>query len=152
MARPRQPIDLVVAKGKKHLTKTEIEERRKSEIKAKSDKIKPPSNLSKEQKKEFKKTANELKDLNIMSNLDCDSLGFYLIAKGRFDLVKEKLDNLDPIEDYKEYDNLSRLEDRHRKQCREHAVDLGLTISSRCKLVVPKNNEDKPKNKFSKFM
>lgn len=152
VARPRQPIELIVAKGKKHLTKAEIEERRKTELKAKSDKIKPPSNLSKEQKKEFKKIANELKNLNIMSNLDCDSLSFYLIAKTRFDNVKEKLDQLDPIEDYKEYDNLSRLEDRHRKQCREHAIDLGLTISSRCKLVLPKPSSEKPKNKFSKFM
>lgn len=31
MARPRQPIELVVAKGKKHLTKAEIELREKTE-------------------------------------------------------------------------------------------------------------------------
>lgn len=151
MARPRQPIELVVAKGRKHLTKAEIEERKKTEIKANDDKIKPPNNLSKEQKKEFKKIGNELKNLNIMSNLDCDSLGFYLIAKSRFDKVKEHLDKLDPIKDYKDYENLSRLEDRHRKQCREHAVDLGLTISSRCKLIIPKPPEETKKNKFSKF-
>ena len=51
MARPRQPIELVVAKGKKHLTKSEIEQRKNSEVKANSDKIKPPQNLIKNEKK-----------------------------------------------------------------------------------------------------
>jgi hypothetical protein len=37
MARPRQPIELVVSNGKKHLTKSEIEERKKSEVKAPAD-------------------------------------------------------------------------------------------------------------------
>lgn len=31
MARPRQPIELLVLKGKKNLTKTEIKERQKQE-------------------------------------------------------------------------------------------------------------------------
>ena len=60
MAGQRQPIELVVAKGRKHLTKSEIEQRRNSEVKAKNDKVKPPQNLTKDEKKEFKKIANEL--------------------------------------------------------------------------------------------
>lgn len=151
MAGPRQPIELVVAKGKKHLTKSEIEERKSTEVKAPADNIKPPSNLDKEQKKEFKKISKQLVELEIMSNLDCQALGFYIIAKGRYDKVKEKLDKLDPLDNCEEYDRLSRFEDRHRKQCREHAIDLGLTISSRCKLVIPKPLEEPKKNKFSKF-
>ncbi|MFC8150354.1 hypothetical protein ACFUP3_11670 [Bacillus paralicheniformis] len=45
MARPRQPVDLLLVKGKKNLTKQEIEERRKQEIKAPNDKVKAPSCL-----------------------------------------------------------------------------------------------------------
>lgn len=45
MARPRQPTDLIMLKGKKHLTKKEIEERKEKEIKAPADKIEPPSYL-----------------------------------------------------------------------------------------------------------
>jgi P27 family predicted phage terminase small subunit len=33
-------------------------------------------------------------------------------------------------------------QDKLFKQCRSSAMDLGLTISSRCKLVVPKAEED----------
>ena len=142
MAGQRQPIELVIAKGRKHLTKSEIEQRKSTEVKAPADNIKPPSNLNKEQKKEFKKISKQLIELEIMSNLDCDSLGFYLIAKGRFDKVKEELDKLDPLINSDEYDKFSRFEERHRKQCREHAIDLGLTISSRCKLVIPSRKEE----------
>ncbi len=36
------------------------------------------------------------------------------------------------------------------KMARAAASDLGLTITSRCKLVVPKP-EEKPKNRFDKY-
>ena len=51
--RNRQPIDLLIAKGKKNLTKQEIDTRRKQEIKAPSDNVEPPSHLTSAQKKEF---------------------------------------------------------------------------------------------------
>ena len=40
MAGTRQPTDLVVLKGKKHLTKAEIEQRKNAEVVAPSDKVK----------------------------------------------------------------------------------------------------------------
>lgn len=151
MAGQRQPIELVVAKGKKHLTKAEIEQRKNSEVKAKKDNIKPPKNLTKEEKKEFKKIANELIEIDIMSNLDCNSLAMYVRAYGNYTKVSDRLIKLDPLDNFDEYNKLSVLEDRYTKQCRSHAIDLGLTISSRCKLVVPKPPEETKKNKFSKF-
>ena len=41
MAGQRQPIELVIAKGKKHLTKAEIEERRKHFVPVEKD-VKSP--------------------------------------------------------------------------------------------------------------
>lgn len=152
MAGQRQPIELVVAKGKKHLTKSEIEQRKNSEVKAKSDNIKPPKNLTKDEKKEFKKIANELIEIGIMSNLDCNSLGMYIRSYGNYVKISDRLMGLDPLDNFDEYNKLSILEDRYTKQCRSHAIDLGLTISSRCKLVVPKPPEEPKKNKFSKFV
>ena len=55
MARPREPVDLVVLKGKKHLTKAEIENRTSKEAKAPSDKIRAPSYLPKDLRRDFKK-------------------------------------------------------------------------------------------------
>ncbi|TWK37671.1 hypothetical protein CHCC20348_4437 [Bacillus paralicheniformis] len=62
MARPRQPVDLLLVKGKKNLTK--------QEIKAPNDKVKAPSCLPRDLKREFKKIADELKNIGIMTNLD----------------------------------------------------------------------------------
>lgn len=56
MAGQRQPIALVQAKGKKHLTKAEIEERQRTEVKAAADKVTAPQYLSPTQKRTFKKS------------------------------------------------------------------------------------------------
>ncbi|CEO11421.1 phage terminase [[Clostridium] sordellii] len=151
MAGKKQPIELVVANGKKHLTKAEIEQRKSTEVKANSDNIKPPSHLTKEEKKQFKKISKELIDIGIMGNPDCNSLATYIKAYSRYVKVALKLDLLDPQEDFEEYNKLSIIEDRHIKQCRSFASDMGLTISSRCRLVIPKPSTDEKKNKFSKF-
>ena len=151
VAGQRQPIELVVAKGKKHLTKSEIEQRKNTEVKAKTDKIKSPKNLTKEEKKEFKNIANELIEIDIMTNLDCNSLAMYIRAYGNYVKVSNRLIELDPLINFEDYNKLSILEDRYTKQCRSHAIDLGLTISSRCKLVIPKPPEEPKQNKFNKF-
>ena len=43
--RPKQPIELVQFKGKKNLTKAEIEERKITEVAAASDNVVPPDYL-----------------------------------------------------------------------------------------------------------
>lgn len=45
--RNKQPIDLIAAKGRKHLTKAEYEERKSGEISAPSDAVKTPLFLTK---------------------------------------------------------------------------------------------------------
>ena len=45
MAGQRQPTDLVVMNGRKHLTKAEIEARKNAEVTAPCDKVRPPSYL-----------------------------------------------------------------------------------------------------------
>jgi len=52
MANPKQPVDLLVAKGKKNLTKKEIEIRRSQEVKAKAGNITVPDYLPKNSKLE----------------------------------------------------------------------------------------------------
>lgn len=149
MARPRQPVDLIAIKGKKHLTKTEIAERKATEVKAAADKVKPPSYLPKDLKREFKKIADELLDIGIMTNLDVDALARFLIAKKLYLEITRKL--LDEPELIISDDKLVTSQDKLFKQCRSAASDLGLTISSRCKLVMPKKEVEKPVSKFAKF-
>lgn len=149
--RNRQPIDLIIAKGKKNLTKAEIEIRRNQEIKAPNNSVEPPSHLNPTQKKEFKVIANQLLELNIISNLDCETLARYIISKDIYNKITKKIRSVDMIEDIDLFEKYTKIHDRYFKLCRASASDLGLTISSRCKLVVPQT-EDKPKaNKFERF-
>lgn len=141
MARPRQPIDVIQMKGKKHLTQKEIQDRKKQEVKvkAKSDKIKPPEYLKKQkQKAEFKKIAKQLIELGIMSNLDVDALARYIIAKDCYVQVVQMINEKPELVIDK---NVAQIKDTYFKECRQASSDLGLDISSRGKLVVPIKQE-----------
>lgn len=162
----REPIDLIIAKGKKHLTKEEIEERRNSEINIDDYKnVKAPSYLSKKQKNEFTEIATKLVDIGIMSELDEDCLARYLIAKDNYlkftKLLNSAMKNK-TSKKYKEDAEMQRIlsldiesyliqQDRAFKQCNTCADKLGLTITSRCRLQVPQAPEKPKENKFAKF-
>lgn len=148
MSGQRQPVNLITAKGNKHLTKAEIESRKGSEVKAHSDNIRPPEYLPENLKDEFNRIAAELIDIEIMSNLDCEALARYLISEYQYEQITLKLLKLKSVG--VRYFDLLQAQDKTFKMARTAAGDLGLTISSRCKLVVPKK-EEKPQNKFSKF-
>ena len=66
MAGQRLPIELVLANGKKHFTKDEIVRRRNSEIQPITDNIVAPDYLTKKQKQDFNKYAEQLQRLKIM--------------------------------------------------------------------------------------
>ena len=51
---------------------------------------------------------------------------------------------------YKSLDSATQRQDRYFKQAQTAAASLGLTISSRCKLVAPVQEEAPKENKFSK--
>lgn len=149
MARPRQPIDLLVAKGKKNLTKKEIEERRTQEIKAPSDNIAPPSYLNQKLKKEFIRIAEELKNIGIMSNLDNEALARFVVSEYNYQKVSKKLLRMGV--DNPDYYNTVLLQEKMFRMCRQSASDLGLTITSRAKLVMPKTEEKEEDPITAKF-
>ncbi len=91
MAGQRQPIALVQAKGKKHLTKAEIAERERTEVKAPSDRVTPPSYLTATQKKAFRKTVKELRAIDLISNLDVEALARLVIAQEKYREVTETI-------------------------------------------------------------
>lgn len=141
MSKRREPIDLIAAKGKKNLTKKEIEERKNREVKAPSENIEPPSYLPDELKEEFINIALKLKDIGIISELDVTALGRFLVSEYQYQKVTTKMLKMKNITD--KYFDYANLQDKFFKQARAAAGDLGLTISSRCKLVLP---DDKKKD------
>ncbi len=152
MSGPRQPIELVVAKGAKHLTKAEIDARRKSEIAPLDGDLTPPAYLSKKQKQEFSKIADQLQRLKIMGETDVDALARYIVANTLYIDTVKKLRRKEVKDNPVLYESWLNLQDKTFRQARTAASDLGLTISSRCKLVVPEANKPPEKtNKFQKF-
>lgn len=149
----RQPIELVLAKGNKHLTKKEIEERKSSEVKPIIDDISPPPYLStKKQKEEFNKIANQLMKLKILGETDVDTLARYILSRDLYVNLTKQIRKKKILEDPILLDKYMKNQDRAFRQCDICAKALGLTISSRCRLVVPETKQEVPKeNKFKKF-
>lgn len=161
--RPKQPINLIIAKGKKHLTKEEIENRENTELKINYTNVNPPDYLSKKEKEEFNNISNILLDIGIMTELDEECLAHYLIANTSYIKYTKELRKLEnnlikakEAEKKKEIlgfiDLYLKYQDRALKQCRDCANDMGLSITSRCKLVMPSPKEPPKENKFSKFL
>lgn len=162
MARPREPVNLIIAKGKKHLTKAEIEARQNEEITPCTDDLTPPAYLTAAEKRRFEKLANQLVKIKIMGETDVETLARYVSAQTLYekatkdlrDLQKQRpkdADASDLVTWANLLDTLDKRQDRYFKQATASARELGLTISSRCKLVTPATAEAPPENKFSKF-
>lgn len=173
--RPREPIDLIKAKGKKHLTKAEYEERKNGELQVPFTDVEPPDFLNAKQKKEFVEIADQLLQLNIMTELDVNVLAQYCIAKTlyleysdqlkkvmakrnavhKWAVIEQIAENCEKEEDMRKLleailrrqrgDDatvLMNLQDKAFKQCLACARELGLTITSRVKLVIPQPPDD----------
>lgn len=152
MAGARQPIELVMAKGKKHLTKAEIEARKKSELKVDLKNVTVPEYLPSKLKKEFEEIASKLLEIGVMTELDEDCLARYLLSKQSYLTYTSMLNKATKQNKIIEMEKLMTMQDKAFKQCRASATDLGLTIASRCKLVMPESKEPPKQNKFiSKF-
>ena len=174
MARPREPVELIIAKGKKNLTKAEIEARRRTEIAPCADDLTPPSYLTAAEKRRFTKLAGQLDKIKIMGETDVETLARYVSAQTLYETATKDLQKLSKQrpkkEDYADderderdtyyvdldlwmqaCETAAKLQDRYFKQAQTAASSLGLTISSRCKLVAPFKDEAPPVNKFSKF-
>lgn len=152
MAGQRLPLAVVQARGSKHLTKAEIQERQEREIEPITDNIVAPGYLTKKQKDDFYRIAEQLQKLKIMGETDVDALGRYITANDFYIEAVKQMRKKEVKENPFKFEAWAKIQERYFKQCRSSANDLGLSISSRCKLVVPEAKKETPKeNKFKKF-
>ena len=159
MGRNKMTAEAIQAAGRTHVTKKDMEERESSAPKVIADNIRPPDFITDaEQVKEFNEIAAELVRLGIMGNLDCYTLGMFVCSKARYKEYEKTLQEimqknqsanqrLKWLPKLKEFE---ALKDKNFRECLSCANAMGLTITSRCKLVAPK--EAPPENKFSKFL
>lgn len=145
MAGARQPTDLVVRNGRKHMTRAEEDARRDREVVVPApQRAKPPKWLPKELHREFRALGKQLIDVGLYTDLDADNLGRYLVAHHEYISVTAEVQRaltLSPnhARDLEAADGWSRVQERYFKQARNCANDMGLTVSSRCRLVLPSN-------------
>lgn len=160
MAGAKKPIKLNLAVGKKHYTKEEIEERLSSEVQPVIDGIAAPQYLTPKQKKQFNTIADQLQRIGIMGETDNDTLARYITAQGLYEqavkdlraLQKKRPKDADALIVWVNLvEQLDKRQDRYYKQATSAASKLGLTISDRCRLAVPKSAEAPKVNKFAKF-
>ncbi|PGB51836.1 phage terminase small subunit P27 family [Bacillus anthracis] len=146
--RNKQPLSVIQGKGRSnHITKSEKNRREKQEeaLRGYTDKIEAPSYLTAAQKKEFDALAAELVRLKIFSNLDVDSLARYVDSKDQYIKMVRLLRKTKASDDFKLYSQMQRSKNLLFNECRSSASDLGLTITSRLKLVIPEADTSQQK-------
>jgi P27 family predicted phage terminase small subunit len=97
----------------------------------------------------FDYIAEELLNIGIMTNLDTEALARFIIAEYQYQKVVKKAIKMSP--ENSKYMNMLLMQEKLFKMARQAAGDLGLTISSRCKLVMPTKEEDKTESKWAKY-
>lgn len=143
MARPREPVDLIKAKGKTHLTKAEYEERKSGELDVPFTDIQPPEYLTGEKQIEkFHYIADMLLALDIFTELDVDCLARYIMSEQLYLQYTNLLVKLIKKQDFEQMGKIQGLQDRAFRQCDTCARRLGLTITDRARLVVPQPPEE----------
>lgn len=161
MPRPRQPTDTL----KKHISKDEEAERRAQEFSLPSaEKATPPKWLgrgfdeatSKDLKAEFRKLGKQLIDVGLYADLDADTLAHYVVARHQWELAAVTAEEALSmgLAGMKPASAWSSIQDRYFSAARKCANELGLTLTSRCKLIVPEKqgDADEPEDEFTKVL
>lgn len=163
MGRKAKPIELHLVNGNKsRLTKAEIEQRQEVEkkIKPKTNRIKCPDWIEAdyEAERKWKVLVKELKELDLITNVDVDALAAYCDAYSQYVMCAKIIRDEGLMVDYT---NKSAETNRvphplltKKKQLFEQmkslAVEFGLTPSSRAKIAMPKE-EPKEVSEFDRM-
>ena len=140
MPGPRMNTDALKERGRKHLSKTEEAERRAGEVQVpKAKTAKPPKWLPEELAKDFRAIGKKLIAAGIYTDLDADTLGRYLVAQRQYTAAFRKVQDFLDEENLEEATGWSKLQEKYFNQARACANDMGLTVTSRCRLVVPQS-------------
>lgn len=159
--RKKLPIQLHEVRGNpSRLTKAEIKARTDGQVNAPPSELIIPKYLTARQKRDFADYAKQLSNLDIYSDLDRETLAAYIVAVDEWQFYTKKIRAIKLTSKMSQEENIMAIErrkqfalerDRAHKVLKGCASDLGLTITSRCKLVVPQVEEPE-ENKFKKYV
>lgn len=147
--------------NKKHLTKDEIRKRKEKEDKLlksnKIDKIKPPSWLSAKAKTLFSDLSEDLINLNVLNNLDVNSLALYCHHYIKFlELEKEIKKEGETIE-YTNREGFTnvvenpklKIKNKYFEILNKLSKEFGLSPLSRLRLTVNSNEKESEIHNFN---
>ena len=163
MARARQPTDVLMANGRKHLSQSEENERRAREVKLPTaKKATPPKWLgrgfdeetAKALKAEFRKLGKQLIDAGLYADLDADTLAHYLVARHQWELAAVEAEKYLQEKFSGASDAWGKIQARYFADARKCANELGLTMTARCRLVIPEamRKEAEPEDEFTQAL
>lgn len=141
---------MILANGRKHLSRAEEAERRRGEVQVPKPKTaKPPKWLPEALRKDFRVLGKKLIAVGLYTDLDADTLARYLIAQQQWMRATVEADKALVQKDAEAARDWSAIQDRYFKQARNCANDMGLTVTSRCRLMLPeavtqRSEEDNP--------
>jgi len=159
--RKAMPTHLKVVSGKSHMTKEEVKARIEAEeqLTPKADKVKPPSWLSKEAKKEWKAIAPELIRLGLLTNIDINALAVYCDAVAKYAEAAKRLDEEGIIVEYtnaRGATNLVRspwtqIASQYATIIRQFLSEFGLSPSARASLAIGNTKQRKQETPFDEI-
>lgn len=138
MSGKRQPTSLVEANGRKHLTRMEADERRDREVHVPPpEQASPPKWLPKRLHGEYREIGEVLLAAGLYSELDRDVLGQYFLSRDRWIRADKKAAAAIKASDEKLAREWTGVQGTYFKQARQCAESMGLSVTSRCRIVVP---------------
>ena len=138
MSGKRQPVEVLQANGRKHLTNEEIEQRLDQEVHISApDAVVPPKWLLKKHHAEFIEIGTILLNAGLYTDLDRDILAQYFVCRDGW--IKAEKHAAKAIREHngESAKTWSGVQASYFKQARQCGEALGLSVTSRCRLVIP---------------
>lgn len=134
----KKPVVVLQSEGSRHYTKDELAERQAREVQPpETEKVKAPNYITGGLLKEFNKLAPVLVKMGVLSSVDGDVLGQYLVAKKHYVDATTYVNRTISEGDLNGTKEWSAIQDRFFKQCRRCAQELGLTVTARANILLP---------------
>jgi len=130
--------------NRKHLTTEEKEKRSRNEnaLKARSDKIRCPSWLDKEARKEWRRLVGELKEMGLLTNLDTSALAICCDAYAKYMDATKKINDTNLVGVHTNKAGAKNLvinpyvmvAQKYADQYKKYCVEIGLTPNARMRM------------------
>ena len=154
MPGPRQRLAVLEGNGRKHLSKSEKAQRADQEVDLPKRKaLRVPKWLPECCRKEFRALAKDLLKADLgTAQLDADTIGRYIVAQANYTQTLSIVHAALADHDGDALKEATKVLDTYFKQARACANDMGMTITGRCRMVLPEGAKPKEKNPFEQMM